>query len=132
MEQGHNTKVILVDDDTFLLDMYSIKFKKYGFDVHVFPRGEDAIAKLQEGFVPDIVILDIVMPKMDGIAVLTKIREEKLAAEACTIILSNQGQPSDIEKAEKLGIDGYIIKALTIPSEVVDEVVKIYKKKKGL
>lgn len=131
MEKDKTIKVVIVDDDTFLLDMYSIKFTKAGYEVKTFPKGEDMISQLREGMTPDIIILDIVMPKQDGLELLTIIREEKLAPQACVIILSNQGQPSDIEKAEKLGIDGYIIKALTIPSEVVEEVKKIYAKKMG-
>jgi CheY-like chemotaxis protein len=130
MPDGHNTKIMIVDDDTFLLDMYGLKFKNKGFDVHAFLKSEEALTQLKEGNVPDIIILDIIMPKMDGIAVLKQIREEKLAPNTTIIMLTNQSQPEDIEKAESLGIDGYIVKALTIPSEVVDQVIKIHSSKK--
>jgi CheY-like chemotaxis protein len=130
MPDGHNTKIMIVDDDTFLLDMYGLKFKNKGFDVHAFLKSEEALAQLKEGNVPDIIILDIIMPKLDGIAVLKQIREEKLAPNTTIIMLTNQSQPEDIEKAESLGIDGYIVKALTIPSEVVDQVIKIHSSKK--
>jgi DNA-binding NarL/FixJ family response regulator len=65
------------------------------------------------------------MPEMDGIELLAKIREEKLAGDAVVVILSNQGQPSDIDRAKAYGISGYIVKATTIPSEVLREIVRI-------
>ncbi|MEX0931626.1 MAG: response regulator [Candidatus Paceibacterota bacterium] len=122
-------KILLVDDDTFLLDMYSIKFKEKGFEVHTAPSGEDVIQKLTEGFVPDIILLDIVMPAMDGIEILEKIMNDKLAPSADIIMLSNQSAPATVDRALELGAKGYIIKASTIPSEVYDEVIKIVSKK---
>jgi len=118
-------KILIVDDDKFLLNMYSIKFQKEKFDVTVAGDGLEAFNKLKEGFVPDAVVLDIVMPVMDGLEFLEKIRSEDLAKNATILILSNQGQSSDIDKAKRLGIDGYIVKATTIPSEVVTEVQRM-------
>jgi len=118
-------KILIVDDDKFLLNMYSIKFQKEKFDVTVAGYGLEAFNKLKEGFVPDAVVLDIVMPVMDGLEFLEKIRSEDLAKNATILILSNQGQSSDIDKAKRLGIDGYIVKATTIPSEVVTEVQRM-------
>lgn len=123
-------KILIVDDDKFLLNMYSIKFQKEKFDVTVASDGMEALKKLQEGFVPDAIVLDIVMPVMDGLEFLEKIRGEDLAKEATLLILSNQGQSSDIDKAKRLGIDGYIVKATTIPSEVVTEVQRMLSNKK--
>lgn len=123
-------KVMIVDDDQFLIDMYSLKFSKAGFDVEAVTKGEEALEKFQGGFDPDILILDIVMPSLDGIGLLEKIRQEKFANNAAVIMLTNQGQKSDIDHAKKLKVDGYIVKATTIPSEVVEEVLNIYNKKK--
>lgn len=125
-----NKKVLIVDDDQFLIDMYSLKFNKDGFDVEVATKGEEALEKLRGGFDPDIVILDVVMPSLDGIGLLEKIRQEKFASKAVVVMLTNQGQKSDIDRAKKLKVDGYIVKATTIPSEVVEEVLNIYNKKK--
>jgi CheY-like chemotaxis protein len=110
--------------------MYSIKFQKEKFDVTVAGDGLEALKKLQEGFVPDAIVLDIVMPVMDGLEFLEKMRGENLAKDATLLILSNQGQSSDIDKAKRLGIDGYIVKATTIPSEVVTEVQRMLANKK--
>ena len=123
-------KILIVDDDKFLLNMYSIKFQKEKFDVTTASDGSDALKKLEGGFVPDAIVLDIVMPIMDGLEFLEKMRGEDLAKNSTLLILSNQGQSSDIEKAKKLGIDGYIVKATTIPSEVVSEVLRMLSSKK--
>ncbi len=122
---GTPNKILIVDDDKFLLNMYSIKFQKEKFEVTVASDGFEAYTKLKEGFVPDAIVLDIVMPVMDGLEFLEKIRAEGLAKDATLLILSNQGQSSDIDKAKRLGIDGYIVKATTIPSEVVTEVQRM-------
>ncbi len=123
-------KILIVDDDKFLLNMYSLKFQKEKFEVTTAGDGSEAITKLQEGLVPDAIVLDIVMPVMDGLEVLEKIRKDNLAKDATILILSNQGQSSDIDKAKQLGIDGYIVKATTIPSEVVAEVLRMLHNKK--
>lgn len=118
--------IMFVDDDRFLLDMYSLKFSKNGFDVHVCQSPEEALKVLRDGFVPDILLLDVIMPGMDGIQLLELIRKENLVPKAVIIMLTNQGLAEDIDRAKKSKIDGYIVKAMTIPSEVLDEVNKIY------
>ena len=123
-------KVLIVDDDKFLLNMYSIKFSKNNFEVNSALSGEEVFNKLEGGYSPDIILLDIVMPGMDGFSILEKIKKEKLIPNALIIMLTNQGQLSDIEKAKSFGIGGYIIKATSIPSEVVEEVTKIYNSQK--
>ncbi len=124
MAEQKKYKVLIVDDDEFLLNMYSVKFAKSGLDVATSTGGEDALQKLKEGFKPDAIVLDLVMPGMDGFETLEKIRAEKLASSSVVIILTNQGQTADIERAKKLGVQGYIVKASTIPSEVFTEVMK--------
>ena len=124
MEKVQNYKVLIVDDDEFLLNMYSVKFAKGGLTVQTSSSGDDALKRLREGFIPDAVVLDIVMPGTDGFELLEKIRSEKLAPNAVVIFLTNQGQSADIERAKSLDAAGYIVKASTIPSEVFNEVVK--------
>ena len=122
--------ILIVDDDKFLIDMYTVKFKEAGYVVNSAFGAEEALHKLEGGCSPDGLLLDVVMPGMNGIELLKKIRENKLAPNASVIILSNQSQPADIEAARKLGIDGYIVKASTIPSEVLEKVEEIMKSKK--
>ena len=125
-------KILFVDDDKFLLDMYALKFSKNGFEVRVAQGSEEALKIIQDGFDPDILLIDVVMPGMDGIELLTKLRNDNLIKKNVSVImLTNQGLPDDIVRAKKLNVDGYIIKATTIPSEVLAEVNKIYTNKKA-
>lgn len=128
--ENKKKKVLLIDDDQFLISMYSLKFDKYGFEIETASNGEDALEKLRNGYKPDILILDVVMPTLDGFGLLEKIRKENFGLDAIVIMLTNQSQKSDIDQAKKLNVDGYIVKATTIPSEVVEEVISIYNKNK--
>ena len=118
-------KVLIVDDDKFLLDMYTIKFTENNFDVIAVLGSVEALGKIKEGIDPDVALLDVVMPAMDGFELLETIKRDKLAPRAKVIILSNLGQQSDIDKGNALGADGYIVKANATPSEVVEKVKEI-------
>jgi CheY-like chemotaxis protein len=122
-------RIYLTDDDRFLLDMYAIKFKNAGHDVTAFQKGEDLLAALRDKPAPDAALLDVVMPGMTGFETLEVIRKENLAPTTKFIILSNQGQDSDLDKAKELKTSGYIIKASAIPSEVFAETIAIIEKK---
>lgn len=124
-----NYNILIVDDDEFLLDIYTTKFKEAGHTLFSAHGGEEALELLRGDQKIDIVLLDIVMPVMDGLAFLETLRKEKLAENATVIVLSNQGQDTDVEKAKKFDVDGYIVKASTIPSEVLDSVMSIAAKK---
>jgi two-component system phosphate regulon response regulator PhoB len=125
--EDKSLKILLMDDDRFLLDMYSLKFKKSGLEIDVSVNCQTALEKLKSGSVYDIILLDIIMPGMDGLEFLKIMREEKLSPDTTLIMLTNQAD--DLEKAKALGVDGYIIKATTIPSQVVEQVLAIYKNK---
>jgi CheY-like chemotaxis protein len=124
-------RIYLVDDDHFLLDMYAVKFKAAGHDVTAYQGGEALLALLREkGPPPDAILLDIIMPELDGFQVLEAMQKEKLLSpKTKVIVLSNQGQDADIEKAKALGAAGYIVKASAIPSEVLAETITIIEKK---
>jgi len=117
-------KILIVDDDKFLLDMYSVKFQEDGFEVETGVGGEDGLTKLRDGLNPDVIMLDIVMPNCDGFQVLETIKREGLGNDPIVIVLSNQGQDEEIERAKQLGADDYIVKASAIPSEVLEQVKK--------
>lgn len=120
-------KILLIDDDRFLLDMYSLKFKSAGIEIETSSTTDGAMVKLKGGSVYDVIILDIIMPGMDGLSLVKAIKTEKLSPNATIIMLTNQAD--DFEKAKGLGVDGYIIKASSIPSEVVNTVFGIYQDK---
>ncbi len=123
-------KVFIVDDDSFLLRMYSRKFKNDGFEVDTASGSQEALDKLENGAAPDIILLDVIMPGMDGLAMLKNMRERSLAEGALVIMLTNQGQSDDIDAAQEIGVDGYIVKATAVPSEVIEEVKRIYNESK--
>jgi CheY-like chemotaxis protein len=110
--------------------MYNLKFQQAGYDVVCFTDSEKASEALRSDGKFDAILLDLVMPKIDGFEVLRMIREENLCGEnVVVVILSNQGQDKDIARAEEFGIDGYLIKANTLPSEVLDYVKDLIDKK---
>lgn len=125
MSELNKTKILIVDDDNFLLDMYALKFTESGFEVIPSSGGEDALDKIRGGLEPDIMLLDVVMPKIDGFELMQTLNKEKLCMNATKVVLSNRGQPSDIEAGNTLGAAGYIVKASATPSEVVSKVKDI-------
>ena len=125
----NETKVLIVDDDEFLLEMYALKFKESGFIIEVAKNGEEAVQKAKE-VSPDVILLDVVMPKMDGFDVLRVLRKENIASKAIVLILTNLGQKDDFDRGMKLGATDYIVKAHYTPSEVVKKVQSLLKKNK--
>lgn len=127
--EGEKRKILIVDDDSFLLDMYALKFSQNNFEVHTAISGVQAIEKLKGGLTPDVMLVDIIMPEMDGFEVLTKMNTDKLCLNCIKIILSNKSQQSDIDRGNSLGVAGYIIKANSTPVEVINRVIEILGKK---
>lgn len=121
--------ILIVDDDKFLLDIYSIKFKECGCTVIAEPDSVKALQMLRDGLDPDIILLDIVMPALGGFEFLEAVKKEELAQKASIVILSNQGQDEDVKRAVDLGADGYIVKASAIPSEVLSKTLDFADKK---
>ncbi len=118
-------KVVFIDDDKFLLDMYVTKFKTAGFDVTAFSSAQEALDRIKEGNEYDVVVFDIIMPGMDGWEFAAQFRSANLLPEAKFVVLSNQNQGDDIKKAKEFKTDLFIVKALKTPSEVVQEINKI-------
>ena len=131
MTETKKYKILMVDDDRFLLNMYETKFKNSGHEITSITSSEEALRKLREGLNPDVVVLDVIMPNPDGLETLSIIRKEKWGSQAAVIMLTNQGESGEIERAQKLGMDGYIVKAALIPSEVVAEVIRIAEEHKS-
>ena len=125
-------KLLLVDDDAFLRDMYAIKFGESEYDVHIAETAQQALTVLEQSPDFDVILLDMVMPGMGGIELLTEIQVSFPDMNAVCIVLSNQGQETDIATATKAGAAGYIIKAEAIPSDVVKQVAKIISNKSNI
>lgn len=122
-----NKTLLIVDDDSFLLDMYAMRFTQAGFTVEVAMSADTAIEKLRGGLLPDVMITDVVMPITDGFELLRMIVAENLTPKTVKICLSNLSQEEDIKKAKNLGAVEYIVKANNTPSEVVDRVLTVMK-----
>jgi len=116
------TRILLVDDDKFLLDMYSMKFVQHGFEVQACLSVKHALDSLRKGFAPDVVLFDLIMPEMDGFQFLESMRAERLADKALKIALTNQSTDAEQHKVLELGGDRVLVKATLIPSEVVNTV----------
>ncbi len=114
-------KIVLVEDDTFLGGMYVTKLNLEGFDVKLADDGEKGL-KLVKSEMPDLVLLDIILPKMSGFDVLKDIKADDKIKDIPVILLTNLGQREDVQKGIKLGAKDYLIKAHFMPSEVITKI----------
>jgi len=122
-------KIILVEDDLLLIDIYTTKFQETGIQVTVVEHGEKAVEKIRKEK-PDLVVLDIVLPHQDGWEILRTLKTDKELEGIQVIILSNLGQKDEVEKGLRLGAVRYLIKAHHTPTQVVEEVLRIMEKSK--
>lgn len=121
---GQKKKVLLIDDDQFLVALYQRNALAYPVELVVAFSGEDGLKLLRGGLTPDNILLDINMPGMSGIEVLRAIREEKLVPNADITILSNTAQVEYEDDYRQLGIQRFVSKAFLLPSQVLQYVVE--------
>jgi DNA-binding response OmpR family regulator len=127
MNEDKKIKVLIIEDDSYISDMYKIKFDSENFETIIARDGMEGI-KFLEKEVPDIILLDIVMPQVDGFSVLKTIKKDKRLARVPVILLTNLSQKENVERGFELGANGYIIKAHFTPSEVVKKIKEILEK----
>ena len=118
-------KILIVEDEEYLADMYKMKFEHEGYDVKVAEDGETGI-ELAKSEQPDLVLLDIVLPKMNGFQVMHALREDPKTKKLKVYYLSNLGQDEEIEQGMREGADGYLIKTDVTPAQLVECVEKIF------
>lgn len=116
-------KILLIEDDPLMVEIYTKKFKEAGFEVDSASNGQEGLKKIKQT-PPDILVLDIVLPHADGWEILRIIRESLGMKELKVIVLSNLSQDSEIRKSLDLGAVSFLIKAHYTPSEVVNEIKK--------
>ena len=117
--------ILLVEDDPFLSSVLRMKLEKELFKVVRAADGDEALNFLTEqGVKPDLILLDLILPKKNGFEVLETIRQDPLLEKLPVIIISNLGQPSDIERGKALGVIDYFIKARLSVEELVNKVKK--------
>ncbi len=117
-------KILIVEDDPFLLGMYSTKFEMEGFDIVTAENGvagyETAVSEK-----PDLILLDVLLPEKDGFDVLRDLKKNVATREIPTVMLTNLSQKDDFEQGLGLGARDYLVKAHHLPSEVVSKVKQI-------
>jgi DNA-binding response OmpR family regulator len=115
------TKIAIIEDDPAISQMYLMKFETDGFDVQMANNGKRGVA-LVESFLPDLILLDLQMPEMDGTAALEIIRKNDWGKTIPVIILTNIGEEEAPKRLKDLGVHSYIVKANLTPRQVVDHV----------
>jgi len=117
-------KIFIVEDDGFLLSMYSTKLELEGYKVFSAQDGEKAVRMIKKTR-PDLILLDLILPAKDGFEVLREIKADSATAGIPVIVLTNLGQKEDIDRCFRLGAVDYLIKAHFIPSEVINKIKKV-------
>jgi CheY-like chemotaxis protein len=117
-------KILIVEDDKFLRELIVRKLKKEGYEVFEVGDGEEGLKKIKE-LKPDLVLLDLILPTIDGFEVLAKKKEDPEIKKIPTIVLSNLGEKEDIEKGLKLGAIDYLVKANFTPQEIIQKIKNI-------
>ncbi|PIP17398.1 MAG: response regulator [Candidatus Portnoybacteria bacterium CG23_combo_of_CG06-09_8_20_14_all_37_13] len=113
--------ILIIEDDKFLRELIAQKLIKEGFEISEAVDGEEGMKKVKEEK-PDLILLDLILPGIDGFEVLARMKEDPVLAAIPVIILSNLGQKEDVEKGLKLGAVDYLIKAHFTPGEIIDKI----------
>ena len=116
-------KVLVVEDEQLIADLLGKKLRKEGYYVLAAGDGEAALKQMREER-PDLVLLDIVLPRLNGFEVLSEMRKDEALKKVSVIIISNSGQPAEIEKAKESGVQDWLIKTEFDPKEVLEKVRK--------
>lgn len=114
-------KILIVEDDKFLRELIVQKLTTEGYEALEAMDGEEGIKKTKEQR-PDLVLLDLILPGIDGFEVLNRMKEDSVLSSIPVIILSNLGQKEDVEKGLKMGAVDYLIKAHFTPGEIIDKI----------
>lgn len=112
-------KILLVEDDRSLARMYTTKLEKSGYTVETVAGGRDCLDRIAE-FKPDVILLDIIIPQMDGFLVLQTLKADPKTKDIAVILLTNLGQDEDVDKGKALGARDYLVKSQFTPSEIVE------------
>ncbi|MFZ6015978.1 MAG: response regulator transcription factor [Patescibacteria group bacterium] len=113
--------VLFIEDDAFLAQIYTKAFEDYGLDVSLMGNCEDGIKFLSREK-PDIIILDLLLPTMNGFEFIEQVRANEIWRDIPILVLSNLGQHDDVVRARQLGADAYMIKAHALPQEVINKI----------
>ncbi len=121
-------RIIIVEDENFMASMMTSVLEKAGFSVEVATDGEEGLQKIEKTL-PDLILLDLVLPGINGFELLEKLKKEKRTEKIPVIIVSNLGTPEDIQKGLKTGANAFLIKTHILPKDLVDKVKKVLQQK---
>ncbi len=121
MEGDQKEKILIIEDDRFIAKMYQTKLGLEGYTVEVAENGAIGIEKIKS-FSPDLVLLDIIMPEVDGFQVLETIRDDPTINSTPVIVMSNLAQEDHLKRARALGAKDYIVKSQLTPADVVKKI----------
>lgn len=124
-----NKKILVVEDDSMISSMYKTKFEADGFDVFVADNGAMGL-ELAKKEKPDIIMLDVILPQLDGFSVLEQIKQDETIKKIPVIMLTNLGTDEDRQKGEKMGAFDYLVKASLTPGQVSEKIKQAIKIKK--
>ena len=124
---GQLARILIIEDDQFLRDLMERKLIKEGFDVETAIDGEAGLQKIKS-WKPDLVLLDVILPGLDGFSILEKVKADATLANIPIILLTNLGQRDDVEKGLRLGAVGYLVKAHFTPGDIVEKVKSVLRK----
>ncbi|MDD5567214.1 MAG: response regulator [Patescibacteria group bacterium] len=127
--KSRKKRILLIEDDSFLSGMYIAKLTIENFEVLLASDGQEGI-ELAKKSKPDLILLDLLLPKVDGYTVLKTIKKNRALATIPVILLTNLTQKENIEKAMKYQIEDYLIKAHFMPSEVIEKVKRILRQRR--
>ncbi len=116
-------KVLIIEDEEILSKLLKNKLEDEGYEAEVALDGQEGLTKAKS-FKPDLILLDIIMPKVNGFEVLEKIKVDSELNKIPIIIVSNSGQPVELERAQKLGAVDWLVKTEFDPEEVIDKVIR--------
>lgn len=115
------TKILIAEDDMFLANAYRVKLSKLDYEVQIASDGEEVFEKLNT-FLPDLILLDLIMPRLDGFGVLERLQTLKKFSKVPVIVASNLGQDQDITKAEALGAIDYVVKSDLSLDDLIEKI----------
>ena len=118
-------KILLVEDEQYLFEMYKMKLEREGYEVAIALDGEEGM-KVAQKEKPDLILLDLVLPKMNGYEFLKKIRQDPKLKKIKIYILSNLGQDEEIDQGFKDGADGFMLKTNLTPGQLMENIKKIF------
>lgn len=116
-------KILLVEDEEIIINLLQKKLVQEGYDVFTARNGQEGLDSMRKA-IPDLVLLDIVMPKMGGLETMEEMRKDEKLKDIPVIIISNSGQPIELDRAQSLGAKDWLVKTEFDPQEVLEKVVK--------